>query len=160
MKHTISLAAVAFLLAGCEAAPSRSVYQSVPFKIGGTLFRHEDQITVKELLSTTGKIEASAVLKVRGTYSLQSEPEARLYFGLTTSEEPQATAVPTAASPKVESSRLVAQGSDEFELTYFVEQTGFPHVTFYGSESGRPFGGLYFGSDANLMTDIPEYYRR
>jgi len=146
---TSSLVLLALFVASSCATPeaSRSTDASiVAFDVGATEFSSGDRIVVERVHSSTGQIAPGAALTVLGRYELCSRETALLYLGVTATTSVGAA---TAVEPRQQSE--VALGSGQFELTYVVPGPGYPHVTFYDSSTGKPFGGVYFGTDETLL---------
>ena len=118
----------------------------VSFDVGAAEFPCGDLVVVEEVHSSTGQIAPGAALTVCGRYELRSREKASLYLGVTATTSVGASA---AVDPRQQSE--VALGSGNFELTYVVPGPGYPHVTFYDSATGQPFGGVYFGKDETLL---------
>lgn len=148
MKTSL-LVLLALLVASSCAAPeaSRSPDGSiVAFDVGATEFSSGDRIVVERVHSSTGQIAPGAALTVRGTYELRSRETALLYLGVTAT-----TSVGAVAAVESRQHSEIALGSGQFELTYVVPGPGYPHVTFYDSATGKPFGGVYFGTGETLL---------
>lgn len=113
---------------------------SVPFATSRASFATGDAITITEVLASSPRIEAGDTVVVRGTYTLQSRPQAMLAISLTTNAPGVST--PIAA----QSRKNVDAGTGTFELAYEIKQPGSLHVTFYPATSGSSFGGVYFAA--------------
>jgi hypothetical protein len=90
---------------------------------------------------------------IRGRYTLQSLPEATLLLSVTTSGPSGHAPVPPGASVRV------TRGSGEFELRRELTDEGWPHLTFYDVNDGRPVGGVYFGEGDWLLAKKSWRYR-
>ena len=135
-------------LASCAAIANPPSKDGSPatFELGAAEFLDDDLIVVEQVLSSSGQITAGATLTVRGKYALGSREAAWLYLGVTATTSDGAT---TKVGPHQRSE--VPLGEGDFELRLVVPGPGYPHVTFYDVATGKPFGGLYFGSGDSLL---------
>ncbi len=121
----------------------------VEIVIGDSQFYNEDNITIETVESSGNGFSVGAVVTVAGTYTLNSLTEAELGFYSTVSlkkgEKP--TPVPVQATQRVEA----RNGKHAFSLTMVVRDDGNPHLTFYHQQTGKPFGGVYFGDKGNVL---------
>ena len=125
------------------------------FTLGGESYPFGDLVEIASVVSDSGEYEVGATLTVRGRYRLVSRPGASLYLGVTTLGED----VETLPKPEVDRSRIALQaGTGHFELSTLLRAEGYPHVTFYDHDTGKPFGGAYFGQGEWLWTRTPEHY--
>lgn len=107
----------------------------VAFELGSTAFFEGDAIVIDAVRSSTGDFRAGAELVVSGHYTLSSRERAVLYFG-TTSSDPLTQV----------SAEDVPAGSGSFQLAHVLPASGRPHLSFYDKETGKPFGGVSFGT--------------
>jgi hypothetical protein len=94
--------------------------------------------------ATSPKLEQGDSVTVCGRFRLKSREQANLYLYLTQTEgdgreETDAT-----------QTTLVKRGLGDFELKTTIKHRGILHLTFYDPNSGRPIGGVYFGTSAQL----------
>ena len=142
MKRVIS-AIIAFAFFGV-AVFAQPVQQSVPVQLGVKAFRDGDVIQIEEVRSTSPNLEQGDTVTVKGHYRLDSRATARLQLLVTQVEGDgleETDAKQTFAA---------TEGFKPFEVTITVKHKGYLHVTFYDTESGKPFGGTYFGTTAQM----------
>lgn len=144
-------AAALAALSGCSAVAP----QPVAFELGAVQFSGGDEIAVEEVCSSTGQLDAGALVTVRGKYRLASRDVGTLYLGTTTHG-----VVRDAHGDAPSSSVTVARGSGTFELQHRIPAPGYLHVTFYDLSSGGPFGGQYFGHGQSLLVAKDWSYAR
>jgi len=101
-------------------------------------FNSGDSIVIREVLPSTSHLKLGDTVVVRGQYTLQSQPKARLGLSITTSGPSR----PTAVSPA--SQMMISAGSGAFELECTIQQSGSLHASFYEFPGGSSFGGIYF----------------
>lgn len=134
------------------APPSLS---SVETTLGPKLYRDGDVIEITDVHATSPKLEQGDTVVVKGRVRLQSQPEAQLCLYLTQTKSNSGTEVN--ASQQTD----VSRGLQDFELKITIKHQGALHLTLYHPETGRPFGGVYFGTP-DQMKDIEnwslEYY--
>ena len=104
------------------------------FQIGQSSFRQGDSIRITSVERT----EESLTVGVE--YTLASADEAHLCLYITSTEKSSSKDGPR-------QSATIKKGSGKVVLIHPHPHQGMPHVTFYGVESRRPFGGVYFGSE-------------
>ncbi len=149
-------AACLAIVASCTSGGA-SHQAAVPFTIGGENYPFGDRVEIESVQSDTGAYEVGSTLTVRGRYRLASRPTASLYLGVTALGD----GVEKLPKPEVDLSRVdLDAGEGEFVLEALLRSEGHPHVTFYDHGTGKPFGGVYFGSGRWLETDTPEHYAR
>jgi hypothetical protein len=116
---------------------------SVPTVLGPKAFRDGDVVEITDVRATSPKLEPGDSITVRGRVRLASQEQARLCLYLTqTGSTGQGETDP---SQEVQ----VKRGLGQFELKATVKHRGVLHVTLY-NQSGRPFGGVYFGTPAQM----------
>ncbi|MHB0961386.1 MAG: hypothetical protein ACYC0X_34425 [Pirellulaceae bacterium] len=123
--------------------------RAVDVVIGESQFFNADYIKIKSVESTARGFEIGATVTVKGTYTLNSVDTADLCFNSTTTlklgEKQKAT-------PIQDSQRIKARkGKHRFSLSKVIADDGNPHLTFYHSKTGKPFGGVYFGDESNVL---------
>lgn len=109
-------------------------FETYPPNYPGGIFREGDMITIKEVVGNRSGIEEGGTYTIRGTYTLQSEPSARLSFYVTDGNLQDGSG----------NSTLVSQSTGDFALTGTLEKAGAPHISFYPAIGGEGFGGTYF----------------
>ena len=148
-NHIRVLALVSALAACATSAPG-----DVRFELGAAEFPGGDEIVVDHVASSTGDFSPGAVVTVRGRYVLASRATGRLELGTTET----GSAGERFMSPNEQV--VVDRGSGQFELAHRVPAAGFLHVTLYDPDSGRPFGGQYFGRGDSLLVAKDWSYAR
>ncbi len=132
------------LAAGCAAPPrfdAASGLYELPVDISQRDFAPGDDIVVQQVLASTSKPAVGDKIIVRGTYRLQSAPDAKLLLTLSTT---QFVRVPTLPAQ----TQQVTGGSGEFEVTIQPLVAGTLHLSFYPAGGGGPaLGGVLFGPD-------------
>lgn len=117
--------------------------------VGEAQFFNADYVEIEFVTSSGEGFEEGATVTVRGEYTLNSLDSADLCFYLTTSLKP---GVKPKATPIQTSQRIKAQrGKHRFTLSQVISEPGNPHITFYDPETGKPFGGVYFGDESNVL---------
>jgi hypothetical protein len=136
------------------AAPP--VQMPTPTVLGPKAFRDGDVIEITDVQATSPRLEQGDRVTVRGRFRLASQQRAQLALYLTQTEgdgvgEVEAAQTMTARGPR-----------GEFELSTTIEHRGVLHVTFYDEESGKPFGGVYFGTERQMDEiadwDVRDWY--
>ena len=117
--------------------------------IGESQFFNADYIKIQSVKSSGKGFEVGATVTVKGRYALNSADTADLCFYSTTTlkhgEKPK-------PSPVQDNQRIKARkGRHRFKLSKVIVDNGNPHLTFYNSLTGRPFGGVYFGDKSNVL---------
>jgi hypothetical protein len=110
----------------------------IKFEVGDTEFAGGDNITVEHVRGTMPGIAVGATYLVEGTYTLASREEADLSLFATTSDP-----TPTPIDPG--QTGRIQKGPGAFRLMKKMGTEGYLHVTFYDLQSGKGFGGVYFG---------------
>jgi hypothetical protein len=122
----------------CSVAPAGIEARPISFEVGVRDFGPRDDLVIDEVRSTDTTLSAGSLVTVRGRYRLGTRESARLYLGTTTSGTQGSDVLP-------EQQTRVDRGDGSFELVHRIPAAGHLHVTYYDPNSGRPFGGLYFG---------------
>jgi hypothetical protein len=129
-----------------------------PTVLGPKAFRDGDVIEITDVQATSPRLEQGDTAIVRGRYRLESQKNAHLALFLTQTESGGATEVDPRQTMQVDALR------GEFELTTTIAHRGVLHVTFYDNESGKPFGGVYFGTRDQMEQvadwDVRSWYLR
>lgn len=126
-------------VACADSAPQRT-----SFVLGQFKFLEGDSIVIDEVLSTSPKLSVGDRVVVRGHYRLKHRDEAKLSLFVTTREQVSVAVVK-------DQTMAVRQGSGSFELACEIRNEGALHVSFYSVTSGRPFGGVYFGTEEQMQ---------
>lgn len=146
MKHATAL--VLFLAAPLVAAPP--VQTSVETVLGPKLYRDGDVVEITDVLSTSPRLEQGDTVTVKGRVRLDSRAKASLCLFLTQTEGDGHEE--TEARQRIP----VLEGIHEFELKTTIKHQGKLHVTLYDGNTGRPFGGTYFGT-VEQMNEIADW---
>ncbi|MES2438798.1 MAG: hypothetical protein V4584_07020 [Verrucomicrobiota bacterium] len=142
MKTLLILIAAVFLSPTVFAQPVQKV---VPVQLGAKAFKDGDVILIEEVRSTSPRLEQGDTVTVKGRYRLASTDLASLQLLL--------TQVKGDGREETDSKQTVNAsqgGSKPFEVTITVKHRGFLHLTFYETKSGKPFGGVYFGTPRQM----------
>ena len=117
--------------------------------VGESQFFNADHIKIKSVTSSGNGFEIGATVTVKGSYTLNSVETADLCFYSTTTLKPGEKPTPT---PVQDSQRTKAtKGKQRFTLSKVITEDGSPHLTFYHPKTGKPFGGVYFGDESNVL---------
>ncbi len=139
----ISLALLVLTCSVVLAAPPRqSALETV---LGPKAFRDGDVIDIADVQATSPRLEQGDAVTVRGRFRLESRREADLSLSLTQTEGD--------GQEETEAPQIVkvARGSGEFELKLTIKHRGMLHLTFYDRATGRPIGGVYFGTAEQMQ---------
>ncbi len=118
--------------------------KKVDFVVGPSHFEPGDKIVIKEVRSELGTLSVGDTVTVKGTYTLASHSRATLSFYIT-----QISPVgPPDLHPGVH--KHIEAGSGTFELTRFITSKGASHISFYPDSGSSGFGGVYFGTEAQM----------
>ncbi|MDQ8208057.1 hypothetical protein QEH52_11095 [Coraliomargarita sp. SDUM461003] len=135
-----------FLLSLVASADLRDV----GYKIGPQLFRYGDSIEIKEVKASSSGFETGETVIVKGTYSLRSHPDAKIGVFVTQTESHGKSEILPGQQMEI------IEGDAVFELSIEIRYEGYLHVTFYPTEGGRGFGGVYFGK-SKQMKEIEDW---
>jgi hypothetical protein len=113
----------------------------VPFELGETRFLPGDQITITEVRGTADKFALRQIYCVKGHYTLASHERAQLSVGVTADNAADGTS--TGFKPQ---DTIVNKGEGTFTLLLPMACKGWPHASFYPTDGGNGFGGVYFGT--------------
>lgn len=106
------------------------------FAVGKSAFRPRDSMVI------TSMTRSAEMLTVGVDYELGSADEATAALYITSTTNDKASAFD--ARQHV----LVKRGRGSFVLHLPTPSQGLPHVTFYDTLTRKPFGGIYFGTEA------------
>jgi hypothetical protein len=141
MKTTLCFA-IALLTSVAFAAPP--VQEPVTVALGPKAYRDGDVIEILEVTSTSKNLEQGDTITVRGNVRLDSRNAAALCLFLTQTEgNGQEETDPGQV-------KNVSTGQTPFELKTMIKHKGALHVTLYDQKSGKPFGGVYFGTPEQM----------
>ena len=121
----------------------------VPVELGPKTFRDGDVIQIIDVSSTSPRLEQGDTVTVKGRVRLDSFDEARLCLYLT-----QTVGDGIEESDRHQEVRA-KRGLRDFELKITIKHRGYLHITLYGTEDGKPFGIVYFGT-AEQMQSAPQ----
>ncbi len=118
----------------------------VPFERGVTEFLNGDKITITEIRGTAKTFAPGNSYKINGTYTLASHNSAML-AAYTTAMDAENGTGPTSKTQSV----IVNQGTGTFTLVLPMSCRGWPHLSFYPTDSGQGFGANYFGTGDSVL---------
>ena len=121
----------------------------VDLVIGESQFFNGDMIDILSVTSSGAGFEQGATVTVEGTYKLNTTESALLGFNSTKRLKPGEKPTPTPGQPN--QSTTARKGVHVFVLSKVITDDGSPHLTFYHPVTGKPFGGVYFGDESNVM---------
>jgi hypothetical protein len=134
----------AFLAVRSNAAP---MTHEVSVKLGPKRFLDGDSVRIDSVTSTSPSLEPGDTVMVTGKYRLDSHEEATLALYLTQTEGNGIQETdPTQKS-------AAKRGWHKFTSVITVKYRGLLHLTFYDCTSGKPFGGVYFGTPKQIDSD-------
>lgn len=115
-----------------------------PTVLGPKAFLDGDVIEITDVRATSPRLEQGDSVTVRGRFRLESHEGAQLALYVTQTEGDGVEEVDPTQTIQVK------RGCGEFELKTTIKHRGVLHITFYGSQTGKPFGGVYFGTAAQM----------
>ena len=139
---TIIIAALAVFTTCIVVCAEDTTLQPVPYVLGLNTLKDGDSIRLAEVLASTPRFAVGDIVTVKGTYTLSSQPSARLGFLCTGTKGGGRGPTLTPAEQRI----TARQGEGEFELTQTIKHHGCIHLTFYDETTGMSFGGFYFGT--------------
>lgn len=142
MLLTVMLVSTAF------AAPPAQ--ESVTPVLGPKAYHDGDVIEILDVSATSPRLEPGDSVTVKGRVRLDSQASANLCLYLTQTEGDgleEVDRVQTVA---------VSRGLREFELKTTIKHRGVLHLSLYHENSGKAFGGTYFGT-AKQMKEIADW---
>ena len=141
MKTTVSFA-IALLTSVTFAAPP--IQEPVTIALGVKAYRDGDVIEISEVTSTSKNLEQGDSITVRGRVRLDSRDTASLCLYVTQTE--------SSSSSEVDPGQMknISAGLTSFELKTTIKHKGALHLTLYDQKSGKPFGGVYFGTPQQM----------
>jgi hypothetical protein len=117
----------------------------VHFQIGDMYFAPGDGIEIKEVRGTADTLRRGGLYEVKGIYKLASHAAATLAASVTTSENGGKGQWMDVQRTSIE------RGEGQFTLFFYMETSGFPHISLYPTDNGESFTGVYFGTGASVM---------
>lgn len=112
--------------------------------LGPKAFRDGDVIEITDVRATSARLEQGDSVTVRGRFRLESHDEAQLSLYLTQTEGDGVEETDPGQIVRVQ------KGRGEFELKTTIKHRGALHLTYYSSRTGKPFGGVYFGTPRQM----------
>lgn len=143
---TIVTTALLFLFTLAAHAELREV----GYTLGPQLFRDSDSIKIEEVKATSSTFKIGENVTVKGTYTLESHEAGKISIYVTQIKKDGRSKT----SP--EQQFEVKKGEGNFEVNIQIQHEGYLHVTFYPSEGGSGFGGVYFGK-SKQMNEIEDW---
>ena len=137
--------AVALFLAGTVHA-DEPMQHPVVVELGPKAYRDGDVVQIDSILSTSPRLEQGDTVTVKGRVRLGSTSSARLCLYLTQTE---GDGLEETDADQVVS---VDRGTSKFELAITVKHRGLLHITLYDETTGKPFGGVYFGTKQQMKS--------
>lgn len=132
-QETITRRALALVTARL-AKPAPANTSPKPFTPGKSTFRAGDDIRIRQVQRSNG------FMTVTADYELASTDSARLSLHITSLKSNDG--IKTSHTQ----SQNVTRGKGTVILHHPDLYEGLPHLTFYSTETGKAFGGLYFGT--------------
>lgn len=123
--------------------------KEVGYQIGPQLFRDGDSIKIEEVKASSSKFEIGESVRVKGTYTLESHPDAKICIFVTQTEGDGKSKILPGQQLEI------MKGEGAFELSIDIKHEGYLHVTFYPT-NGSGFGGVYFG-ESTQMKEIKDW---
>jgi hypothetical protein len=140
MKATL----FSILWLACTLVSGSPVQEAVSVVLGPKAYRDGDVIEITEVTATSSKLEQGDSVTVRGRVRLDSRNAASLCLFVTQTEGDGWE------ETDAEQTKNVASGLTTFELKTAIKHKGALHLTLYDSNSGKPFGGTYFGTGEQM----------
>jgi hypothetical protein len=152
MKTTLAglLVAVLAVVAQAAALGAPPAQKSVEVVLGPKAFRDGDVIEITDVTTTSAKLEQGDSVTVRGRVRLDSRSAATLSLYLTQTEGD--------GLEETDASQLkeISSGLTPFEVKATIKHKGALHVSLYDPQTGKGFGGVYFGT-AEQMQKIADW---
>ena len=128
-------------------------FAEVPFVAGASHFLDGDTITIEKVRGTADTFKPGNIYWIKGIYKLRSHDRAML-AAYTTAKD---AANGISPSLTVQSTN-VDRGEGTFTLFLPMSYRGWPHVSFYPTDGGEGFGGIYFGTGDSVLENWSEVY--
>jgi bla regulator protein BlaR1 len=106
------------------------------FEITKQSFLEGDSIEITEIMGSTDKFEPNQTYTIKGKYTLSSHDDAMLHIYATNGEITS------------QQGHVIKSGSGEFVRTFKYLKQGSLHLSFYPTNGGSSFGGIYFAQKA------------
>lgn len=150
---TAMLLALAITSAAWAAPPAQN---SITPVLGPKAFHDGDVIEILDVTATSPRLEPGDSVTVKGRVRLDSRDSAKLCLLLTQTEGDGLEE--TDASQTLS----VSRGLQDFELKITIKHRGMLHLTLYDEDSGKSFGGTYFGTEGQMKSiadwDLSYYF--
>ncbi|MEM9354496.1 MAG: polysaccharide biosynthesis/export family protein, partial [Planctomycetota bacterium] len=127
-----------------EKAAFPGEQHAVRFVVGPKLFREGDSIEITNVLSSSPRLEPGDTVLVSGRVRLGSREAADVALELTQTGNRAQT------EPDLPFKVRIERGTKEFTLQRRIQVRGALHLTLYGPDGGKPFGGVYFGTQEQM----------
>jgi len=151
---------LALLIAGATCVTTFAagpVQEEIAIHLGPKAFRDGNVICLTSVTSTSPMLEQGDTITVKGKARLDSRSKANIALYLTQTEGDGKEETDKAQTMSIQ------EGMTDFSLTATIKHRGVLHLTFYDTETGRPFGGLYFGTKSQMAAvaemDVRYYLR-
>ena len=120
------------------------ISQELDIKLASKSFLSGDAIRIDKVFSTSEGLEVGDTVSVIGKYRLDTRKNAKLFLFLTQFEGDGLEEVDPGQ-------RILAkEGWHNFKASITIKHKGYLHLTFYDVDSGKPFGGVYFGTNKQV----------
>ncbi|MCC9658804.1 MULTISPECIES: hypothetical protein [Rhodopirellula] len=133
------------LMAGIANA-REPIQHPVSVALGPKAYRDGDVIQITNVISTSDRLEQGDTVTVTGRVRLDSADDAKLCFYLTQTKGDGLEE--TDATQEVN----VKHGVSDFEVTTTIKHLGVLHLSLYRTTTGKPFGGVYFGTSDQMKS--------
>jgi hypothetical protein len=130
-----------------STSPKVDTSHNLHFEIGDTSLLDGDSLTIDSIRGPTDTILPGNIYVVKGTYKLNSHPNAVLSSNVTSDKN----SAPRIKTQHVRTNTTISQGEGNFTVYLNMDTNGYPHISFYPSEGGSSFDSIYFGTGESLM---------
>ena len=142
-----------FLLKNSPSDMEMEALQTIPYDLGYRSLENGDEIVIQELRGASGSLAPGERFFVRGTYTLASTNEARLFLSVL------ATSGQTPERKNNWDNLVIKKGQGMFTLSTVMPEAGFPRLRYLSSD-GKEFGEVSFGKGESLLTMSAGEYQR
>jgi hypothetical protein len=146
------------LILTSTAIAGAPLQDSVSVKLGPKKYRDGDAIEISNVTATSPRLEQGDTVTVRGRVRLESRKMADLCLYLTQTEGNGLEETDPTQTTRV------STGLHDFVLKTTIKHRGVLHVTLYDPGAGKPIGGTYFGTAAQMKRvtnwDVSYYLRQ
>jgi len=132
----VTVTVLVTLSTACSSSQTEPV--DVLLQIGNAGFAAGDVITIRSVRGDRPAIEVGGTYQVEGSWTLATQPAALLQLWSTNGEV------------RGSNGTRIQQGTGTFSFTVNVVREGNLHVSLYPAKGGNSFGGVYFGTGANV----------